>query len=125
MSAAQFRFAGAGLFFLFIFLFGFWLSRLGRPRNAIILTIHKLISLAAVGFLGMTIYQINQVAQLDTIELTAGLVTGLFFLCTIILGGLVSLEKPVPGVISTLHKLFPYLTVLSTGVTLYLLQVPE
>jgi hypothetical protein len=119
MGTTQSIIAGAGLFFLFIFLSGIWLSHSGKPLNVIILTIHKLISLAAVVFLIITIYQINQVANLNTIELTAGVVTGLFFLSTIISGGLLSTGKPMPAAILTLHQITPFLTVLSTAVTLY------
>jgi hypothetical protein len=61
------------------------------------------------------------VATLNTIELTAGVVTGLFFLGTIISGGLLSTGKPMPAVILTLHQITPFLTVLSTAATLYLL----
>jgi hypothetical protein len=78
MGTTQSIIVSAGLFFLFIFLSGIWLSHSGKPLNVIILTIHKLISLAAVVFLIITIYQINQVANLNTIELTAGVVTGFF-----------------------------------------------
>lgn len=121
MGTAQLRVAGAGLFFLFIFLSGLWLSRSGKPLNGIILTIHKLISLAAVVFLVITIYQINHAATLSAIGLIAGVVTGLFFLGTIIAGGLLSTGKPMPAAILTMHQITPFLTVLSTTVTLYLL----
>ena len=121
MSATQLRIVGAGLFFLFIFLSGFWLSRSGKPLNGIILTIHKLISLAAAVFLVITIYQINQVATLSAIELTAGVVTGLFFLGTGIPGGLLSTDKPMPAAILMMHQITPFLTALSTAATLYLL----
>ncbi len=121
MGTTQLRIVGAGLFFLSIFLSGFWLSRSGKPYSVIIFNIHKLVSLAAVVFLIITIYQINQVAKLSAIELIASVVTGLLSLGTIVSGGLVSIDKPVPAAISMMHKLFPYLTVLSTAVTLYLL----
>ena len=120
MSTNQVRVAGTGLFFLFIFLSGFWLSRSGKPYSAIIFNIHKLIGLAASVFLVITIYHINQVAALSAIELIAGVVTGLFFLSTGISGGFVSIDRPMPAAISMMHKLFPYLTVLSTAATLYL-----
>jgi hypothetical protein len=120
MGTTQLRVVSAGLFFLFIFLSGIWLSRSGKPLNGMILTIHKLISLAAVGFLVITIYQINQVAALSAMGLTAGVVTGLFFLGTIIAGGLLSTGKPVPAAILTMHQITPVLTVFSTAVTLYL-----
>jgi hypothetical protein len=119
MSAIQSRVAGAGLLFLFIFLSGYWLSHSGRPLNGIILTIHKLISLAAVAFLVITIYQANQVGHLGAIALIAGVVAGLLFLGTIVTGGLLSTGKPVPVAILTMHQITPFLTVLSTAVTLY------
>ena len=122
MGTNQLRLVGAGLFFLFIFLSGFWLSRSGKPYSAIILTIHKLISLAAVVLLGITIYRTNQAATLSTIELLAAIVTGLFFPGTIITGGLLSIDKIMPAIILRLHQITPYLTVLCSTATLYLLS---
>jgi len=96
MNTNELGIVGLGLLFLFIFIYGVWLSHSGKPLNVIILTIHKLISLAAVIFLVTTIFQINRGAELSSIELTAVVGTGLFFLCTIISGGLLSTGKPTP-----------------------------
>jgi hypothetical protein len=87
----------------------------------ITLTIHKLIGLAAGVFLVMTVYRIHQVAPLGPVEITAIVVTVLFFAGTVTAGGLLSTGKPMSAAISTLHQITPYLTVLSTAVTLYLL----
>ena len=121
MGTTQLRVVGAGLFFLFIFLSGFWLSRSGKPHSVIILTIHKLIGLAAGVFLVMTVYPIHQVAPLSPVEITAIVVTVLFFAGNVATGGLLSTDKTMPAVILGLHQITPYLTVLSTAVTLYLL----
>ena len=121
MSTNQLRVVSAGLFFLFIFLSGFWLSRTGKPYSVIILTIHKLIGLAAGVFLVMTVYRIHQVAPLSPVEITAIVVTVLFFAGDVATGGLLSTDKPMPAVILKLHQITPFLTVLSTAVTLYLL----
>jgi hypothetical protein len=121
MSTNQLRVVGAGLFYLFIFLSGIWLSRSGKPYSVIILAIHKLISLAAAVFLVMTIYRMNQVAKLSAVELIAVVVTGLFFLGAVISGGLLSTGKPMPAAILRIHQITPFLTVLSTAATLYLL----
>ncbi|MBN1219830.1 MAG: hypothetical protein JXM69_12955 [Anaerolineae bacterium] len=121
MNATLLRIVVIGLFFLFIFLFGYWLSHSSKLYNVLILTAHKLISLAAVVFLVIIIYQINQVAKLNGVELIAGVVTGLFFLGTIITGGLLSTTKPMPVAILKIHQIAPCLTVLSSAVTLYLL----
>ena len=121
MSTNDIRIVGIGSLFLFIFVSGVWLSRSEKPFNGIILTIHKLISLAAVVLLVMAIYQMNQVATPSAAGIIAVVVTGLLFLSTGISGGLLSTDKPMPAPISTMHRIAPYLTVLSTAATLYLL----
>lgn len=121
MGTTQLAVVGAGLLFLSVFLSGIWLSRSGKPLHGIILTIHKLISLGAAVFLIVTIYQTNQVAALSAIGLVAGVVTGLLFLTAGISGGLLSTDQPRPAAVLILHRIAPFLTVLSTAVTLYLL----
>jgi len=122
MSTVRFRVVIVGLSFLFIFVSGFWLSRTGKPYNGLIFTIHKLVGLAMGVFLIMTIKQVHQVAPLGPVEITAIVVTALFFAATVTMGSLLSIGKPMPTVISMMNKLFPYPTVLSTVVTLYLLS---
>jgi hypothetical protein len=113
---------GAGSFFVVIFVSGYWLSRSGKPYNVIVLTVHKLISLAAVVFVVITMVQSNRVATLSAMELVAGVVTGLFFLGLMATGGLLSSDKQMPAVVLRLHRIAPYLTVLAAAATLYLLQ---
>ncbi len=121
MGTNQLQVVGAGLFFLFIFLTGYRMSRSGKPYSVVVLAIHKLISLAAVVLLVITLYQMNQAAGLSAAELIAGVITGLFLLGTMATGGLLSTAKPMPAIVHTLHKITPFLTVLSNAVTLYLL----
>jgi ABC-type multidrug transport system permease subunit len=66
-------------------------------------------------------YQVNQAAALRVMEWIAGAITGLCFLGLIISGGLVSIEKPMPAILLTMHRILPFLTVFSTAVTLFLL----
>jgi hypothetical protein len=56
VNTGQLRVVGAVLFFVFIFLSGFRLSRSGKPYSVILLNVHKLISLAIVVFLVIAIY---------------------------------------------------------------------
>ena len=121
VSTITSRFIGTGQLFLFIFLSGIWLSNSGKPLNVITLTIHKLIGLATVIFIAATIYQLNQAAKLSAVQLNASVITGLLFLVTIITGGLLSIGKPMDAAVLTVHKVAPFLTVLSTAVTMYLL----
>lgn len=109
-----------GLFFLFIFLSGVWLSRKGRPLSVAISTVHKLIGLAAGVFLLVTIYQRSRVEPLNTVEWTAIVVTGLCFLGTVISGAFLTSDEPMPVAVLRVHQIVPVLTVLSSGATMYL-----
>lgn len=116
---------GLGAFaflYIFIFLSGVWLNRSGQPYGVIVLTVHKLIAVAALALLGRSLYQANQLAGLSATELAAGVATGLLFVGTIAAGGLLATGKPMPTVVSTVHQVLPFLTVFATGVTLFLLS---
>ena len=124
MSANQYRFVGADVFFLLILFSGYWLSRSGKPYNTIVFTIHKLVALAAIVLLGIAIRRVHQVGALSTIEWIAAIATGLFFVGTMASGGVLSVpsDKPVPAIVHKLHQVTPYLDVCSTVATLYLLR---
>jgi hypothetical protein len=122
MGTDQLRFVGAGAAFLLIFLAGFWLSRSGKPYGGLMLNVHKLVSVGVVVLLVITIRRASQAAALGAMELTAVVLTGLFFLGTVACGGLLAIGKPLPAIVHRLHQVTPYLTVLSTAATLYFLQ---
>ncbi len=122
MSSDLARTVGAVLFFLVIFATGVWLSRSGRPLNVILLTLHKLISLGAAVYLAVSIYRTSQDASLNRFELVAVLITGLFFVITGAVGGLLSSNTTPTTSLQRLHQVTPVLTVLSAAATLYLLR---
>jgi len=113
---------GTAAFFLVIFFFGFWLNRSGKPYHPLLFNIHKLIALAALAFLIVTVYRIHQVAPLSTAALAAAIVTTVLFALNIVAGGLLNIETDMPAFVSWIHKVTPYLIVLSTAATIYLLQ---
>lgn len=121
MNANQWRVIGTGLLYLIIFGTGYWLGRSGKPLNTFVLTVHKLISLAAVTLLVVTIVQVNRVTRLGAGDWIASAVTGLLFVGTIATGGMLSADRPMPAAALLLHRITPYLTVLSSAVTLFLL----
>jgi hypothetical protein len=130
MNINQLRSVGVGAFFLLIFLSGFWLSRTGRPHNTVVFNIHKLIGLAAGIFLIFIVYQAKKSFSLSPIQVTAILFTILIFIINVAAGGLVgidgtgglsNLSQGIRSVFQITHRVLPYLAVLSTGMTLYLL----
>ncbi len=121
MNIFQLRFVNIGLFFLLIFSSGYWLHHSGKPYGAILFNVHKLIGFGLFVLLIIRIYQLNHTTPLSAVEWIVCAVAGLFFLATIVFGGLVSIDKPMPALVSLAHKLLPYLTLLSTAYSLYLL----
>lgn len=125
MNILQFRFVGAGLFFLLILPSGLWLSQSGKPYGPFLFNIHKLIGFGLFVFLPINVYRVNQAAPLNALQRTACLLAALFFTATIVTGGLVSVPKAMPGIVSLSHRLLPYLTVLSTAISIYLMLRPR
>lgn len=121
MHTLQFRLLSAGLCFFLILPSGLWMSHFGKPYSLLLFNIHKLIGFGLFVFLTIHVYWFNQVTPLSPPQRTACLIAGLFFLATIVTGGLVSIPKVMPVVVLLSHKLLPYLTVISTIVSLYLL----
>ena len=117
------------LLYLAIFVTGFWLSLRGRPFSVALLTVHKLVSLAAVVLLGFVVYRVSWDAALRAIDWIAVVITGLFFLGTIATGGLLSADKPESArarvAVLWAHRITPFLTVLSTAAALTLLLGPR
>jgi hypothetical protein len=116
------RLLDTGLFFLFIFLTGTWLRRAGKPYSIPLVTLHKLIGLAAGIYLGLTVYRVHQATPLGLAQIAAIVVTVLLFAINVATGSLLSTNKAMPEVVATMNKVLPYLTVISTGVMVYLLS---
>jgi hypothetical protein len=121
MNFFQLRFENIGLFFLLIISSGYWLHRSGKPYSVLLFNVHKLIGFGLFVFLIVRIFQTSRITPLSMGEWIAWTVAALFFLATIVFGGLVSIDKAMPAVVSIMHKFLPYLTVLSTAFSLYLL----
>lgn len=111
-----------GVLYLVIFAFGFLLSRSGRPYNTVLLTVHKLASVAAIIYLYRSFSSVNKACGLNTITLAFGVLTGVIFIATIATGGLISIGGQIPEVVYMMHRVLPVLTVVSTAASLYLLN---
>jgi hypothetical protein len=122
MSTLVSRLVLTGSLFLLTLASGFWLSNSGKPYSTLIFTIHKLIALAAIIATAVTIHHLHKTAELRlAVEVSTIVITGLLFLFLLVTGGLLSIEKPVPAVIRTIHHVAPYLAVISAAATFYFL----
>jgi cytochrome b561 len=121
MNIFQLRFINIGLFFLLIFSSGYWLHHSGKPYGAILFNAHKLIGFGLFVLLVIRVFQLNRTTPLSAVAWIACAVAAVFFIATIVFGGLVSTGNPMPIFVTLAHKFLPYLTLLSTGLSLYLL----
>ena len=123
MNTNLMRVISMGAGFLIMFLTGFWLNRTGKPYGTLIFGIHKLIGVGLGILLFIMIKQINQANNLNTLEIIVVTITALLFLATVITGSLLSIpvSNPMPEIVRTLNKLFPYITVISSALTLFIL----
>ena len=122
MVSVQFRYIISSFAFLAIFVIGFVLQKSGKPYNVALFTLHKLISVGFVVFLVVTLVKNHRIHMLTPIQVIVFIITAVCFAVMAATGGLVSVEKVMPAFVSTLHKVMPYITVISTAVSLYLLS---
>lgn len=121
MSTTEVRVVGVGLAFLLILVSGILLSRSGKPYNTALITVHKLVGLAAGVLLAMILAQAHRAAPLGPLEIATIAVTVLLFVGTVAAGAFLSIDKQMPPFVRRLHQVLPVLAALATAGTLYLL----
>lgn len=112
---------GGAVLYVLIFVSGYRLKAKGKPYALALSTLHKLASLAAVVALAVALAQAGRVAPLDTRVWVAAVQTGVLFVATMGTGGVLTLPKAAPAAVGRLHRLLPFLTVLSSVVAFSLL----
>ncbi len=120
MSTTLSKMTITGVLFLFLFAFGFILSRAGKPYNALLFNVHKFIGLGLGIFLIVTLNRMHKTAPLTPVEIAALVVTAVLFAVTIVAGGLLDALKTAPQALKTIHHWLPYFTLASTATSLYL-----
>lgn len=114
--------AGVILMFVAIIGTGFWMSSSGKPFNTAIFTLHKLISLAALAIMIVVTVKTSKASGLNGYALTGVIATGFLFLGTMVTGGMLSVDKVMPSIVLRLHQILPFVTTISSGLTLFLLK---
>jgi hypothetical protein len=118
MRPMDLKYVLTGVLFLLTLASGVWLTQSGKPLNVAIFTIHKLIALATVIVIAVTIYQLQPAVDLRLIGI---IVTGGLLLALFISGAVLSIGRPALEVALILHKVIPLLAAASTAGTLWLL----
>ena len=122
MDTITTRLIAAGALFVLTLLSGFWLSHSGKPYNSGIFSIHKLIALATIIIIGVSVHNLNKGLDLQAfISVVMIILTGLIFLGLIVTGGLLSLNIPLEGMALKIHQFAPLLALVSSAIMIFML----
>jgi hypothetical protein len=115
------KFVTPGVLFLLTLVFGFWLSRSGKPYNGLFFNIHKLIALAAVIVAAFQSFNALKVVEAQPILIALLILIGLCAVALFVTGALMSANKPAHDTLLTIHRVAPPLAVVAAIGALYLL----
>jgi len=115
------KFVIPGVLFILTLVFGFWLSRSGKPYNGLLFNIHKLIALAAVIVAAIRAFNALKIVEAQPILIALLIVIGLCAVALFVTGALMSANKPAYPSLLTIHRVAPLLAVIAAIGTLYLL----
>ncbi len=118
--STQLRMLLIGLLFAATFASGFWMWNTPRPAPWLKLNLHKFLSLAALVLSALTVSDLRDLGALTGVTLAAAVAAGLAFAITIVSGGLVSIDRPMPRAVKIVHRVGPFLTLLATAALFYL-----
>jgi len=107
--------------FLLVFLTGFWLARLGKPYGTGLLTVHKLLAVGILVFLGVSAYRAYKMSVLGAPIWFIAVIAVVAFVAMIASGGVLSAAESPPALFALLHKVTPYAAALFTAVAVYYL----
>jgi hypothetical protein len=93
----------------------------GNPNDGL-LAVHKLSTVSNLVLLDTTLLKKRKTTSLTWMESLVAIAMNVSFVATITTGGLQSVGKPIPEWVNTSHRISPWVTVLSSGTLLYLLN---
>ncbi len=100
---------------------GHFLNRSGAPYGGVGFNVHKFAALILAVVAVILVNRMWTVLPPDALELWTAVAAVLFFIGAVITGGLLSVEKDFPEWVNLLHRVLPMLTIIFTGLNVYLL----
>jgi hypothetical protein len=125
MNASVSRTVFIGVLFLLTLAFGIWLSHAGKPYSSLLFNIHKLIALGAVIVTALTVYQARAAVTIGSFTLIAVVATGLLFVALFVSGALLSIGQPDSAAILIVHRVAPWLVIITAALTMYSLSASQ
>jgi hypothetical protein len=123
METTTTKLVAAGILFLLTLITGVIVSHSGRPLSVGLVTVHKLIAVGTVIFIGMAVNQLYKTVDGKAfLGLSVIVVSGILFLALIATGALLTREEmKLPEVVLKIHQAAPLLALACSSITVYLL----
>lgn len=115
------KFVLPGIVLVLTVIFGFWLSRTGKPYNGILFNVHKLIALGAVILIAAQSYNAYREIQAQALLIVCAIAAALCVAALFATGAFMSAEKFDHAVMLTIHRiaLVPVLIALASAIYLF------
>jgi hypothetical protein len=122
MNALSTKIVVAGALSALTLLSGVWLSHLGKPYNTVVFNIHKLIAVATIIVIAITVVGLFKVIDARTfVEMFAAAFAGVLFLALVATGGMLSINPSLSAAVLRVHQIAPLLALASSAVSIFLL----
>lgn len=115
-----YQFAVPGGLFILTLVFGFWLSRLGKPYNGILFNVHKLIALGAVVVTAIQMVKLLRGLETQALVIVLLVVAALCVTALFASGALMSAGKLEYDLMLAIHRVAPFVLVVSVGLVMVL-----
>jgi heme A synthase len=116
------KFILPGILFLFTLASGMWLSKMGKPYNTGIFTIHKLIALGAVVLAAIQMAKGFKTTGVSSLVVFLLVVAILAVIALFVTGALMSLDKQPYALLLTIHQIAPAIMAVASVAVLFLLN---
>ena len=120
MNPITIRLITIAALFTVMLLFGIWLSLAGKPYNAVLMSVHKILALAAAVVIVVSTLDWIKVTEMRASFWILIIFYGILYFITFISGVLLSFDKPYNTIIVIVHKISLIAAALSTGLMIYL-----
>jgi hypothetical protein len=121
MKTFELKIAIIGILFLAMILSGVWLTKKGKPYPTSIFTIHKLVVLAAMAYIGYFFYTTFMIETVSSAANLLIILSAVFLVLAFITGAILSIVKDARPAQLFAHKITPVLSLVFVAITLFLL----
>ncbi len=112
----------AGVLAVLTLITGVLVSNAGRPLNAALFNVHKIISVVMIVLVIIGVIQLHKASEAKAmLELGMIVLTIVFFVALVATGGMLSFEREWPAVVLRVHQVLPLLSVASATLSTFLL----